>query len=235
MLDEHTAGRDPQAINRLSRQELLLRTETIDTKVDDGSGRPRGWKYLCMKRVAHGTNYGAQPETVATTIFKDSEGSVDLSKREAAIYQWMYRLRYNPDVRTQWIEGELKKHQALTAACGIHRRFFDIRGSYSIEPGILRSACAFEPQANTTFATNVALRNLYYDPENRNSQGHLFVEPLLQIHDALAGQFKKKHLAWVRQKMPQWFNVPLVIHGVSVTIPYEGKIGKNWKDLEDDL
>lgn len=229
MLDEHAKGGNPANINSLDRPTLLALTQAIDTEEDDGSGRPAGWKYLCMKRVQHGTNYDAQPPTVADTIFEDSEGSIELTPTEAGLYQWFYKLRYNPGARSQYVLSELSAKGYLTAACGIRRKFFDIRNPRNIEPATLRAALSFEPQANTTWATNAALRKLYYDPENRNSQGHLFVEPLLQIHDALAGQYRKKHREWASKKFRQWFNNPLKIHGIDITIPYEGQWGPNWK------
>jgi len=224
--NETLAKREAELTDRVLEQ-------AVDTEFDDGSGRPKGWKYLCMKRVQHGSNYGAMPETVGETIFKDSEGAIDLDKKTVGMYQWMYKMRYNPDARAQWVLRELETKGYLTAACGTRRKFFEIRNPKNIEPAVLRAALSFEPQANTTYATNAALRNLYYDPENRNSQGHLFVEPLLQIHDAIAGQFRKKHRAWAQKKMLAWFDVPLVIHGVKITIPYEGNTGPNWKDTKE--
>ena len=235
MLEAHESNEDPSTINALSRPDLKALTDAIEIPTTkDAHGRPGDWKYLCMKRVQHGTNYDAKAATIADTIFKDSDGLVDISSKEAGIYQWFYKLRYNTSARTEWIEKELRTKGVLTAACGITRRFYGVRYG-RVEPEVLRSALSFEPQANTTWATNAALCKLWYDPENRKTTGGLFIEPLLQVHDAIGGQFKKRHLDFARRKIPEWFNNPLTIHGVTLTIPAESGYGPNWKETYTDL
>lgn len=235
MLEAHETGKDPAAINTLSRPDLKALVDAIQIPTEkDVHGRPGDWKYLCMKRVQHGSNYDAKAPTIADTIFKDSDGLVDISSKEAGVYQWFYKLRYNTSARVEYIERELRTKGVLTAACGITRRFYDIRYG-RVEPTVLRSALSFEPQANTTWATNAALHKLWYDPENRKSTGGLFIEPLLQIHDAIGGQFKKRHIDFARRKIPEWFNNPLKIHGIEVNIPAETGIGPNWKETYTEL
>jgi len=228
MLEEYEAGRNAATINNLSREELRRRTKAISfPEGRDELGRQGDWKYLCMKRVQHGTNYGMESEKLAETIFKDSDGTIDLSTKEAGIYQYLYRLRYNPDIRTAYIERQLRDKGIIRTACGFERRFYNIRYG-RIDNDTLRQALAFEPQVNTTYLTNKALQSLWYDEQNRTSRGGLFIEPILQIHDALTGQWKKKYRDWAVEKTKSFFNHKLIIHGIEVQIPFEGNYGEDW-------
>jgi len=233
MLAEYEAGRDPATINQLDRTTLRNLTKALkfpDTR--DEHGRPGDWKYLCMKRVQHGSNYDMQPDKLAATIFKDSDGLIDLTAKQAGIYQYLYKLRYNPKSRIDWIARQLGETGYIQTASGIRRQFFNIRSRIP-DPQVVRAALAFEPQANTTFATNAALRNLWTDTKNRTSRGSLFVEPLIQIHDALSGQFKKSHANFAVDRIRSYFSTELIIHGIKITIPFEGGYGRDWKNSHD--
>lgn len=236
MLEEYEAGRNPATINNLDRQELARRTKAL--KFPDGrdeQGRQGDWKYLCMKRVQHGTNYGMQPDRLSLTIFKDSDGTIDLTTKEAGIYQYLYRLRYNPDARTEYIERTLKdKNGVIRTAAGFQRKFYNIRYG-KLDPQVVREALAFEPQVNTTYATNRALHKLWYDPANRTSKGALFIEPILQIHDALCGQYGEKYASWARERIPTYFKNPLIIHGIEINIPFEGNYGPDWRNTKHPI
>lgn len=239
MLAEYEAGRDPSKINQLDRTTLKTITKAIKKDFDDhagvklSDGRDYDWKYLCAKRVQHGSNYDMQPPKLAETIFGDSDGVIDLSPKDAGLYQYFYKLRYKTDARNEWIRSQLMQHGCLVAACGIKRTFFGIRNRRDIDDSTVREASAFEPQANTTWATNMALYNLHHDRANRTSRNTFFIEPLLHVHDALAGQYKSKHRAWAAERLKSWFNNPLVIHGIPITIPADGNWGPNWKDCKN--
>lgn len=229
MLEEYEAGRNPASINNLDRQELARRTKAISFPDGrDSLGRQGDWKYLCMKRCQHGTNYDMQADTLSETIFKDSDGTIDLTKKEAGIYQYLYRLRYNPDARKQYIEGELRNKGIIRTATGFQRKFYGIRYGAKLDNGIIREALAFEPQVVTTYMTNMALRNLWYDTANRTSKGGLFIEPILQVHDALSGQWGQRYRQWAIERTKAYFNNRLVIHGIDIQIPAEGNYGPDW-------
>lgn len=238
MLQEHAAGRPVSGVNRLDRALLKNELRNVKIHIDslegktDAQGRPLDWQYLCCKRVQHGSNYGARGEKIAEVIFGDSDGSIVLTAQEADFMQSLYKLRYNTDARNQRIRRVLSDSGCLTAACGIRRQFFNIRNRREIDDATVREASAFEPQANTTWATNKALERLWYARENRTSRGGLFIEPLLQIHDAIAGQYKSTNRAWAGEQLRSYFNNPLVICGTQLVIPADGKYGENWKDAK---
>lgn len=238
LLAEYEAGRDPTAINAMDRATLKAHLDTIkipDSSEKDAQGRPGDWKYDVCKKVQHGTNYDGSPDTIAALVFGDSDGIVDLTKRESEIYQFLYKLRYKPQERNAWIKRTLSVQGYLTTACGIRRKFFNIRNPYDLEDSIVREAAAFEPQANTTYCTNRALLNLWNDVENRSSKGWLHCDPLLQIHDALAGQNHQAARQWAHGKLRSYFNTTLNIHGIAITIPVDGGWGTNWLDSKRKL
>ncbi len=241
MLNEHEAKRDPSLVNRIQKNDLLPILKNIKNEINrldgqtDSSGRPLDWKYLCCKCIQHGTNYGAQAKKISEIIFNESDGTVVLSEREAELYQRLYKSRYQTDNRNEGIRKKLCDNGFLLAACGIRRQFFKIRNRYDIDDATIREAASFEPQANTTWATNKALERLWYDESNRQSTGALHVEPLLQIHDALAGQNRTCDNEWSHGKLKEWFNNPLTIAGTRLNIPGEGKWGTNWMECKQSF
>jgi hypothetical protein len=234
MLEEHEQGRNPATINNLDRAVLRERTNALKfPEGRDVHGRPGDWKYVCAKRCQHGTNYEMQPDKLSATIFKDSEGLIDLTTHEAAIYQHLYKLRYNPQARIDWVQRELRDKGYIQTACGFRRQFFGLRSRTNPDPNIVREALAVEPQAITTYCCNAAAKKLWYDPDNRTSRNTLFIEPLLQIHDAIAGQFARKHIEFARAKIPTWFDNPITIHGIQIRIPYDGGYGTDWLNCHE--
>lgn len=239
MLQEHNAGRSVAAVNRLDRGQLKQQLKLIKNEMDlhegelDSQGRSFGWEYHCCKAIQHGTNYGAKPDKIAEIIFGQSDGTIVLSKSQATLMQSFYKLRYSPDARNERIRRALSETGYLTAACGIRRAFLGIRNRREIDDATIREASAFEPQANTTWATNKALERLWYDPANRTSRGGLFIEPLLQVHDALAGQYRSHTRGWAGEKLSSYFNNPLIICGQKITIPAAGGWGTDWKNTNN--
>lgn len=234
LLGEYEAGRDPAVINSLPRSEIKrLCSALVIPDEPDAQGRPGDWKYMVCKKAQHGTNYDAKPDTIAMLVFVDSEGLVDLSAREAGIYQYLYKLRYRPELRNQRI-AELLTAQSgtLHTAMGISRKFYSLRSKVP-DSNTLREASALEPQANTTGTCNMALHRLWYDPANRLPSGRLRVEPLLQIHDALAGQYPINDRRNCHQLLHSAFsNLPLRVGKTTITIPADGGYGTSWKDTK---
>lgn len=237
MLEVLNSGGDPTTLARLSSHDAKL--ESSKVIIPEGilpDGRPGDWFYTSLKRVQHGTNYDGQADTISAVIFKDSDGAIDIAPSEIEKYQRLYRLRYNTPARSQWMAKHLvDTGGVLETAAGIRRRFFGIRNPRNIEDDIVRQALASEPQANTTYATNLALKRLWFDPDNRRRSGALFVEPLLQIHDAIAGQFPTRLRDFAAEKLHRWFDNELIIHGIKVTIPVDIKVGRNWADCKQSI
>jgi uracil-DNA glycosylase family 4 len=230
MLDDYRAGIKPAKVIALAmrglpvpsdRQELYEACKVI--KKDD-------WEYFAGKRVQHGGAYLEGGLTISRNCLKDSEGKLVLAPKECDnLKNKIYFGRYWGIPKWhEWIARRLKERPILIAASGQVRQFF------GRPDDTITKAVAFEPQANTTYATNLAAWRLWTDKENRNSSSNassvikLRIEPLHQVHDALLGQFRIEDTAWAAVKVKSYFNNPLVIAGQQITIPYEGGYGHSW-------
>jgi hypothetical protein len=213
-------------VNRWSREELKKASKNV---TETG---PDGWLYFACKRVQHGTNYLLQPATMSGQILEDSYKKLGtpiiVPKKECERLQHFYLSRY---YGVPYWQSKVKqliiKDKALPCASGHVRRFF----GKPDDPDTQRKAVAHCPQANTTYATNKAILNLWNDRENVVG-GNYRIQPLHQMHDAVIGQFRFDDLDFARRKIPQYFNNPLVIAGTTLVIPYGGGYGLSWKDTE---
>jgi hypothetical protein len=183
--------------------------------------------YFASKRVVHGGSYLEGAHTIGRNVLKDSEGKTYLSDGECNALKNLLIKECYPGIPRyhQYIGRQLAVRQVLTAASGQVRQFFGRPDE------ILTKAVAFEPQANTTYATNLAMWNLWSDAENRR-KGRLIIEPLHQVHDALIGQFKITDTDWAVKKIKSYFTNELVIAGQKITIPFEGGYGTSWGCLK---
>ena len=182
------------------------------------------WDRFAMKRVQHGGSYLEGGLTISNNILKDSEGKCFIEPAECKrMRDEVFFGRY-PGIRRwhNWVASHLRERPELIAASGQCRKFFGRPDE------ILTKAIAFEPQANTTYATNLAMYNLWTDPENRTSENELRIQPLHQVHDALCGQFRKTDTDWALTKIRQWFNNPILIAGQTLVIPFDGAYGPSW-------
>jgi uracil-DNA glycosylase family 4 len=205
----------PTSLNDKSREEIL--TLTNEVHKDD-------WDYFACKVGQHGSCYLMGPVKLANQIYLLSEGNVTLKPKDAEHLQQLFFRRYKVQVWHETIRQSLRRKNILVSASG-HKRIFFAHASE-----ILSNALAHEPQANTTYATNLAVSRLWSDPTNHTPNG-LIIQPLHQVHDALCGQFHKSSLPYAQLKIPQWFSNPLQIAGINITIPYEGTYGTSWGTL----
>lgn len=258
MLDDYNAGIKPAKVLALMQSGRLIDWGDREVlRYECKSINSEDWIYFACKRVQHGANYLEGPNTIGRNILTDSEGKLYLEQSECKKLKDLYFRRYPGIPRWhEYIGGLLRQRPVLTAASGQVRQFFGRANE------IITKAVAFEPQANTTYATNLAMRNLWSDNENRNvggrrgthvSGGHgygttmdiklerrmektlLRIEPLHQVHDALNGQFKKEDTTWAVGKIKSYFNNPLTICGQQITIPFEGSYGPSWGEKEGSI
>jgi uracil-DNA glycosylase family 4 len=189
------------------------------------------WLYFACKRVQHGTNYLLGVPTMIVQIMEDSYKimgtPIHVSHRDAELLQVLYIQRY-PGVRSwqDYIKTLVEKTGKLPSASGHIRTFFGRHGNE-----LQREAVAHEPQANTTYATNLAAIRLWNDPENRSPDGHnLIIQPLHQVHDALNGQYPSSLRSWAHAKIRSYFDNEILIAGYRIRIPFDGRYGSSWGD-----
>lgn len=252
MWDDYHSGLKPARIIALmyehgteatncTREELKEKCKAVD---DDG------WLYFACKRIQHASNYGVQEKTVSKQIMVDSykiTGSpVYVEPSICAILQRLYFVRYSGIFAWHhWCKREVAEGRNSTAASGHTRIFFGRRRSwdyrsrsYDADHDTWKEYLANEPQDNTTFATNMALHNLWNDPDNRdrvNGKGRFRVEPLHHMHDALCGQFHKRDTEWALQRIPMYFRNELIIANSKVIIPFDGAYGVSWGNLKQGV
>ena len=245
MLDDYLAGIKPAkvlcymlrhgagSLAGKSRDEIKHLTKPISSK---------DWDYFFSKIGQHGTSYLMGPQALANQAFKQSEGKLVVSKKDTEDLQNLFNIRYRVRLWHNATALKLSKNPVITAASGHSRRFF------GRSTDILGQALAHEPQANTTYATNLAAIKLWSDKENRFNDAtrlastmetgrrpsmvscKLRIEPLHQVHDALLGQFPIPDTAWAVGKIKSYFDNPLIIAGIPITIPFEGNYGTSWGD-----
>lgn len=237
MMDDYLFGLKPAQIiaymfvngaeiTKLSRDELRPLLRGFGGDNDTAEHR---MLYFTCKRVQHGTNYLLGPDTMAGQILKDSfkltGNPIYVEKKTCIALQQLYNLRYKGVAAwQQWVKQELQSKGRLGAASGHVRTFFGRRQAHET----LRTAVAHEPQANTTYATNLALYNLWHDPENRNPDGSLIIQLLHHVHDAMIGQWPVAQRNWAISKIRTYFDNTLTIARQPIRIPFEGNYGRSW-------
>lgn len=237
MLDDYFADIKParvigllrlhgREVNTWSRERIVAEGAAIDDYED-------GWLYFAAKRIQHGTNYGLGRRAMVNLILKDSYKylgrSIAVKENECALLQQLYLYRY-PGVKRwqEWVKKNLHETQTLPSASGHVRTFF---GNPNFG-NVINEALSHEPQHNTTYATNLALLRLWEDPENRGLDGSFIIEPLHQVHDAMIGQFPIERTEWAKSKLYEYFNNPITIGSVTLTIPFDGEYGPSWGNLK---
>lgn len=195
-------------------KELLKEVKSDDTD------------YFYSKVGIWGMCYTMGVDLLAAQIAEASYGKINLSRKEMVAFKEAVFAGYRLNLWHDAMSRKLAKSPTLTSPSGNTRRFFGRKDE------ILGEALASEPQNTTTYATNLAMLNLWKDPENREG-GRLKVQPLHTIHDALMIQFRKEDTAWAKVKIQEWFNNTIVIAGIPIVIPYAGAYGSSWGSLTE--
>lgn len=189
------------------------------------------WLYAAAKGVQHGSCYGMGERTMSSNIliqsWKKSGHPIHIAPKDCKHLQQLFFRRYKGVLKWQaWVKQQIESKGELVCASGHVRKFFGRRTDIST----IQAAYADEPQANTTYATCVAAVRLWQDPQNRNPDGSLIIEPLHQVHDALLGQFPTRLHDFCVPKLKGYFNNPLRIASQEIYIPFEGECGLFWGD-----
>jgi len=209
-------------INKLTRPEIkaLIKATPLPEAL-----------YGVCKVVQHGSNYDMQPNKMSENLLeKNFTHSEEFSimyvpPQECKIIQALYFERYHGVHDYQdYVKQQLKTGRSLACASGHVRKFF----GRPDDGTTIRTALAHEPQANTTYVTNLAMQRLWQDPENRRSNNSLIIEPIHSVHDALCGQFPIELAEWACAKIKSYFANPIRVANENITIPYEGGYGQSW-------
>ena len=214
---EHRHGRG--STTGKSREELKELFKEI--KKED-------WDYFGAKQCTWGFFYLLGLAKAAQHIFNVSEGTVYATEEMMSVFKDVLFRRYDGPTLHAACQREIRRQQyppKLLSPSGHTRMFF------GRPQEILGEWLAHLPQSVTTYATNMAVFRCWTDPENRIRVGgkvKLKVEPMHQVHDEFLCQFKIEDLEFAKRKMPEWFNNPITISGITITIPYDGAYGTDW-------
>jgi uracil-DNA glycosylase family 4 len=246
MLDDYLAGMKPAKIIALMYMQMQGQLTGVSVNINDlpreevkrltkVTDIPESLYAVC-KAVQHGSSYDMGPNTMANNILlqtfkKSSELNVLwVPSSDCKKVQTVFFKRY-PGVLEwhRWVQQQLLKYKTLSCASGHVRTFFGRPGNDQTN----KAAYAHEPQANTTYATNLAMQKLWLDPDNRTSTGDLIIQPLHSVHDALCGQFPIDRADWAVKKIQSYFNNTLSIGNDRIVIPFEGGYGQSWFHTEE--
>lgn len=208
----------------------------------------KDWRDYAFKKAQHLSNYMGsaaliQRETVRES-WSETGTPLDPGKAFCERVQQLYLARYW-GLRSWWndVERQVRRAGTLEGASGQVREFLSRRWSGEganrrLDHSCHKEAVATEPQMVTTFATNLALWRLWSDPENwvaaRESQSPI-IQPLLHIHDALLVQFPEHLVEWAGRKIAQWFNNPITIGNITLTVPFEAGHGESWGECKESF
>lgn len=212
---------DDPASAKLSRAEMKKSCDLV-LKTDI--------RYPIGKIAQHGTCYLMGARTCANMVFLQSGGEIEATEAQMAAMQALFERRYHPSLWQGAVQRRLRADNSTLGVPSGHRRRFcnwpDKR---------LTEALAHEPQANTTYATNMALVRCWEDPENMGKDGRRIIQLKHHIHDALLFQFPRNKVAFAKRKIRQWFNNTIVIAGLPIVIPFEGAYGESWGNLKEGM
>ena len=270
MMDDYLFGLKPakiicllynhgREVNQWSREKLLEESKSIG----------EGWLYFSAKQVQHGSNYGLKANSMSQNImlqsYKRNNEMIMVTPATCQKLQDLYMIHRYPGV-TQWQNriqyniANSRGYPEMASASGHTRKFFGRKKDNST----FQEAYSQEPQINTTYATNIAIKNMWEDMENRISgvevfefgvtyttvSGHKFnvdrdheikkpggmlIEPLHQVHDAACGQFLNSMTEWATEKIKSYFDNTLTIAGSDLVIPYDGEYGRSWGEMDKQL
>jgi hypothetical protein len=225
MLDDYLFGLKPYKILCLMlRHGAHISQKTrAELKELSNSIKKHDWDAFACKQGQHGSCYLMGGRTLSNRVFIESEGKVQISESDGDHLKGLFFHRYRVPLWHNSTQRKLAIRPELRSASG-HKRFF-----FGRKADILGQALANEPQENTTYATSLAMKRLWEDPENRKDS-RLIIEPLHQVHDAIVGQFPKDKTDWAIPRIRGYFNNPILIAGIRITIPFEGGYGPNWRD-----
>ena len=234
MFEDYTHGVKPAkviAAMYLLKDESLAFMDSIALKpITEELDLPY-WLYHACKAVQHGSCYGMGKNTMSSNILKTSwkffGNPVHMAPKDCVKLQQLFFKRYVGVLRWQaWIQQELKKYGCLSSPSGHVRHFFGRHNDNST----IQAAYSQEPQATTTFATNTAMYNIYYQDYNRDDNNHFICEPIHQVHDAVITQFDKDKVNIAVPILKRAFNNKITIADRTFVIPYEGEYGDYWGD-----
>ena len=171
------------------------------------------------KTVVHAGNYGMGPYKLQEILAL--QGFI-LEFRECKAFLETHKLR-NPAL-LQWqrdIREEVRSTRTLISPIGRKREFI---GRMNVN--LYNAAYAFKPQNFVGELTELTIQRAW---ERLNDR----LELLMNVHDEGIGQCYPKDVDQLIQDLIEVSRFPIDIHGKTLDIPVDFKVGENWADAKE--
>ncbi len=196
--------------------KALAKSQTHEGKPVEGAGRSS--MYDLAKSVQHGLNFLLTPNGLA---------------RHAHLTEIAAQAAY--DAYFSAFPGILEWHDAVIAEVrdtgivhgpgGYHRVFFGRRW----DRATWREAISFIPQSVVAFTNHIVFKRLYYELTCDD------FKVLSHGHDSVLFQIRKLTMMDYKGEIERLSRVTWPTKGGMMTIPFEIKIGRNWKEVSCPL
>lgn len=197
---------------------------------------PNKWKEIpkksqireLAKKCNHGLNYGMGWGTFMAIVNQeydpDDPNSLSLTVQEAKRIHAKY-ISIRPSLQSYWdgIQHELRQNRTLVSPLGFPYTFLEQWSN-----SLLLAGYSFKPQSTVGEQTNIAIANVWKDPEMRR----LDVRFTAQVHDSIVYQWPKENRTEIMSRIFPLLETELYINGYRVVVPWEGKAGQNWYKFE---
>lgn len=207
------------------------------------------FRNLVLKRIVHGTNYMMGDVTFIEniTVLVLMKAAVTLGikivqtprknkDKEMTLRTFAHMLLesyHKPFFRIRKWYKEIKNEVATTGRLvspwGGHVRVFF--GDINKQHQVLREAVAHMPQNLSVRILNIGFNRIYKElvlPGNGD------IRLKAQIHDSNLGQWRVGLREYYAPRVLECMNNPVIIHGRTLSIPIDLKIGKNWAEQSKD-
>lgn len=197
-----------------------------------------------LKKIVHGTNYmmgantfienagiqnllvGAEPLKLKIVLHdKPTNGEITIKQFAKQLLDAYHIPFYRVREWYKEIAASIQMTHTLRSPLGHTRYFFgDIQKNHNL----LRSAVAHAPQNLSVSILNIGLWKVW--ELVKESNGDLRLKA--QIHDSVLFQFKKDRPELL-DRVLECLNNPVTIHGRTLLIPIDHKMGDSWGAMKD--
>jgi len=173
---------------------------------------------VTVKRIVHGSNYGEGPDRIVKVAAADG---IRLNYSEVVNGQTAYFMLY-PEIKEVWWEDVRRalKYRLLETPLGWKRQFY---GRWD-PVNFFNEAIAFQPQCTVGILGEMGMLAA------SKVEG---AEILLNEHDAVLGQCLESEVGTVVPGVQRAMEIPIEIHGRTLTIPSDAKVGRNWGEFSE--
>jgi uracil-DNA glycosylase family 4 len=175
-------------------------------------------KRVAVKRIVHGSNYGEGVDKIIKVAAADG---IKLMRLEVQKGQEAYFMLY-PEIKEIWWNDvrEALKYRVLTTPLGWKRQFYGRWDSVQF----FNEALAFVPQCTVGVLGEMGMLAA------AQVEG---ADILLNEHDAVLGQCDETKAEEVVARVQKAMEIPIEIHGRTLIIPSDAKVGKNWGEFNE--